>query len=150
MTENKHFETLYLTGKISLELNPQGTLAERCRAGGAGIPAFYTPAGYGTAIQTGDIPTKYTEGGKSVDIPGKAREVREFNGKKYILEEAIKGDVAFVKVWKADEFGNCVFRYTAQNFSGAMARSATMTIVEAEEIVPIGSLDPNQIHLPGI
>ncbi|KAM0789168.1 hypothetical protein ACM66B_000016 [Microbotryomycetes sp. NB124-2] len=147
---NKHFESLYLNGKIALELTPQGTLAERCRAGGAGIPAFYTPSGYGTAVQTGEIPIKYKEGGKEVDIPGKPREVREFGGKGYIMEEAIKGDYAFIKVWKADEYGNCVFRYAAQNFSGAMARSAKMTIVEAEEIVPIGSLEPNEIHLPGI
>ncbi|GAA5842856.1 hypothetical protein JCM11251_005827 [Rhodosporidiobolus azoricus] len=147
---NKHFEALYLNGQISLELTPQGTLAERCRAGGAGIPAFYTPSGYGTAVQTGEIPIKYKEGGKEVDIPGQPREVREFNGKGYIMEEAIKGDYAFVKVWKADEYGNCVFRYAAQNFSGAMARSAKMTIVEAEEIVPVGSIDPNEVHLPGI
>ena len=85
-------------------------MAERCRAGGAGIPAFYTPAGYGTAIQTGEIAIKYAEGGKSVEVPGSGREVREFNGKKYIMEEAIKGDVALIKVWKADEYGNCVFR----------------------------------------
>ncbi|SGY13607.1 BQ5605_C010g05911 [Microbotryum silenes-dioicae] len=148
---NKHFEGLYLNGKISLELTPQGSLAERCRAGGAGIPAFYTPAGYGTAVQTGEIPIRYKEGGKQeVDIPGKPREVREFDGKGYIMEEAIKGDYAFIKVWKADEYGNCVFRYAAQNFSGAMARSAKVTIVEAEEIVPIGSLDPNNIHVPGV
>lgn len=147
---NKHFETLYLTGGISLELTPQGSLAERCRAGGAGIPAFYTPAGFGTAVQTGDIPIKYSPDGKSVEIPGKKRESREFNGKGYILEEAIVGDYAFVKVWKADAYGNAVFRYAAQNFSGAFARSAKMTIVEAEEIVPVGSLDPNHVHLPGI
>ncbi|GAA6009497.1 3-oxoacid CoA-transferase [Rhodotorula paludigena] len=147
---NKHFESLYLNGQISLELTPQGTLAERCRAGGAGIPAFYTPSGYGTAVQTGEIPIRYKEGGKEVDIPGKAREARDFDGKGYIMEEAIKGDYALIKVWKADEYGNCVFRYAAQNFSGAMARSAKMTIVEAEEIVPVGSLDPNHIHLPGI
>ncbi|TNY18185.1 succinyl-CoA:3-ketoacid-coenzyme A transferase subunit A [Rhodotorula diobovata] len=148
--QSRHFEGLYLNGEISLELTPQGTLAERCRAGGAGIPAFYTPSGYGTAVQTGEIPIKYKKGGKEVDVPGKAREVREFNGRNYIVEEAIKGDYALIKVWKADEYGNCVFRYAAQNFSGAMARSAKMTIVEAEEIVPIGSIDPNEVHLPGI
>ena len=106
----QHFENLYLTGKISLELTPQGTLAERCRAGGAGIPAFYTPSGYGTAVQTGEIPILYAEDGKSVKIPGKPREARDFNGKGYIMEEAIRGDYAFVKVWKADEYGNCIFR----------------------------------------
>jgi 3-oxoacid CoA-transferase len=99
-----------LNGKISLELTPQGSLAERCRAGGAGIPAFYTPSGYGTAVQTGEIPIRYKEGGKEVDIPGKPREVREFNGKGYLMEEAIKGDYALIKVWKADEYGNCIFR----------------------------------------
>ncbi|KWU42338.1 3-oxoacid CoA-transferase [Rhodotorula sp. JG-1b] len=148
---NKHFEKLYLDGKVSLELTPQGTLAERCRAGGAGIPAFFTPSGYGTAVQTGEIPIKYKEGTQQeIEVPGKPREVREFNGRGYLMEEAIIGDYALVKVWKADEYGNCVFRYAAQNFSGAMARSARMTIVEAEEIVPIGSLDPNHVHLPGI
>lgn len=106
----QHFESLYLNGGISLELTPQGTLAERCRAGGAGIPAFYTPSGYGTAVQTGEIPIKYKEGGKEVEIPGVPRESRDFNGKGYIMEEAIKGDYALVKVWKADEYGNCVFR----------------------------------------
>ena len=103
-----------MNGKISLELTPQGSLAERCRAGGAGIPAFYTPSGYGTAVQTGEIPIRYKEGGKlEVDIPGKPREVREFNGKGYLMEEAIKGDYALIKVWKADEYGNCVFRYVS-------------------------------------
>ncbi|BGP56081.1 hypothetical protein JCM8202_005231 [Rhodotorula sphaerocarpa] len=148
---NKHFEKLYLDGQISLELTPQGTLAERCRAGGAGIPAFYTPSGYGTAVQTGEIPIKYKEGApQEVEIKGKPRETRDFNGRGYLMEEAIIGDYALVKVWKADEYGNCIFRYAAQNFSGAMARSARMTIVEAEEIVPIGSLEPNHVHLPGI
>ncbi|GAA6007789.1 hypothetical protein JCM11491_003964 [Sporobolomyces phaffii] len=147
---NKHFEQLYLNGKISLELTPQGSLAERCRAGGAGIPAFYTPSGYGTAVETGEIPIRYKEGGKEVDIPGKPRETRDFNGKGYLMEEAIKGDYALIKVWKADEYGNCIFRYANQNFSGAMARSAKMTIVEAEEIVPVGTFDPNHVHLPGV
>ncbi|GAA5888629.1 hypothetical protein JCM16303_005293 [Sporobolomyces ruberrimus] len=147
---NKHFESLYLNGKISLELTPQGSLAERCRAGGAGIPAFYTPSGYGTAVETGEIPIRYKEGGKEVEIPGKPRETREFGGKGYLMEEAIKGDYALIKVWKADEYGNCIFRYANQNFSGAMARSAKMTIVEAEEIVPVGTFDPNHVHLPGV
>lgn len=149
---NKHFEKLYLTGKIQLELSPQGTIAERCRASGAGIPAFYTPSGVGTPVETGGIAMKYKDNGKAgeVEIPGKPREVREFNGKRYLMEEAIKGDYAFVRVWKADEYGNCIFRYAAQNFSGAMARGAKITIVEAEEIVPVGELDPNFVHLPGI
>jgi 3-oxoacid CoA-transferase len=110
---NKHFESLYLTGGIALELCPQGTLAERCRAGGAGIPAFYTPAGVGTAFETGEIPEQYQkdESGKLVvKTKGRKRETREFNGKKFLLEPAIRGDVAFVKAWKADEYGNCQFR----------------------------------------
>lgn len=152
---NKHFEKLYLTGKISLELSPQGTIAERCRAAGAGIPAFYTPSGVGTPVETGGIAEKYVDVGDGeatgkVEVEGTPREVREFNGRKYLMEHAIKGDYAFVKVWKADEYGNCQFRYAAQNFSGAMARSAKVTIVEAEHIVPVGELDPNFIHLPGI
>ncbi|KAL8286532.1 hypothetical protein RQP46_004549 [Phenoliferia psychrophenolica] len=148
--DNKLFEKLYLTGKISLELTPQGTLTERCRAGGAGIPAFYTPSGAGTAIQTGDIPIKWNEDGKTIDIPGRGREGRVFGGREFIMEEAIVGDFALVRVWKADAYGNCVFRYSAQNFAGAMARSAKITIVEAEEIVEVGSIDPNHVHLPGI
>ncbi|KAI8449354.1 succinyl-CoA:3-ketoacid-coenzyme A transferase subunit A [Phakopsora pachyrhizi] len=148
---NKHFEKLYLDGKISLELAPQGTLAERCRAGAAGIPAFYTPTGYGTPVETGSIPIRYNSDDPSkVDIPGNPREVREFEGRNYLLERSIKADYAFIHVWKADRFGNCIFRYSAQNFSGVMARNARMTIVEAEEIVEIGQLDPNEIHLPGV
>lgn len=112
-------------------------------------PAFFTPTGYGTNVQTGGIPIKYDANG-DVEVPGVAKETREFNGRQYVLEESIVGDVAVLRAWKADEYGNCVFRYSANNFSGPMARSAKMTIVEAEEIVPVGSLDPNHIHLPGI
>ncbi|POW19785.1 hypothetical protein PSHT_04276 [Puccinia striiformis] len=148
---NKLLENLYLTGQISLELTPQGTLAEKCRAGAAGIPAFYTPTGYGTPVQTGLIPIRYSAQDPSkVEIPGEKREVREFDGKQYLLERAIKADYAFVHVWKADKFGNCVFRYSAQNFGGVMARNARVTIVEAEEIVEPGEIDPDQVHLPGI
>ncbi|EFP76190.1 hypothetical protein PGT21_006462 [Puccinia graminis f. sp. tritici] len=148
---NKLLENLYLTGQISLELTPQGTLAEKCRAGAAGIPAFYTPTGYGTPVQTGLIPIRYSAQDPSkVEIPGEKREVREFDGKQYLLERAIKADYAFVHVWKADRFGNCVFRYSAQNFGGVMARNAKVTIVEAEEIVEPGEIDPDQVHLPGI
>ena len=148
---NKVLETAYLTGKISLELCPQGTIAERCRAGGAGIPAFYTPSGVGTLMETGKIPRKYKQGEKEVvEIEGIERETREFDGKKYMMEKAIKGDYAFVRAWKADEYGNCQFRYTQQNFSGPMARSAKITIVEAEEIVKPGDIDPNFVHIPGI
>ncbi|KZO97890.1 3-oxoacid CoA-transferase [Calocera viscosa TUFC12733] len=149
---NKHFESLYLAGKIGLELTPQGTIAERLRAHAAGIPAFYTPTGASTAVEFGTIPMRYKLGGfkEGVLEEGRKRESREFNGKKYIMESALAGDVAFVHVWKADESGNCVFRYTANNFSSVMARNAKLTIVEAENIVPVGSLDPNAIHLPGI
>lgn len=148
---NKLLENLYLTGQISLELTPQGTLAEKCRAGAAGIPAFYTPTGYGTPVQTGLIPIRYSAQDPSkVEIPGEKREVREFEGKQYLLERSIKADYAFVHVWKADKFGNCVFRYSAQNFGGVMARNAKVTIVEAEEIVELGEIDPDQVHLPGI
>ncbi|EJU05345.1 3-oxoacid CoA-transferase [Dacryopinax primogenitus] len=149
---NKHFESLYLAGKIGLELTPQGTIAERLRAHAAGIPAFYTPTGASTAVEHGTIPMRYKAGGfkEGVLDEGRKRESREFNGRKYIMETALAGDVAFVHVWKADESGNCVFRYTANNFSSVMARNAKLTIVEAEHIVPVGSLDPNAIHLPGI
>ncbi|KAG8886059.1 hypothetical protein FRB97_007935 [Tulasnella sp. 331] len=148
---NKHFESQYMQGKVSIELTPQGTLAERIRAAGAGIPAFFTPTGYGTAVQTGDLPVKYREGTEGeVEMYAKKKEVREFNGRSYIMEEAIHGDYAIIRVWKADEYGNCVFRYTQHNFSGAMARSARVTIVEADEIVPAGALDPQHVHLPGI
>ncbi|KAA1471078.1 3-oxoacid CoA-transferase [Dentipellis sp. KUC8613] len=149
---NKHFESLYLQGKISLELIPQGTLVERMRAHAAGIPAFYTPTGVSTAVEGGSIPVRYNEGGmsKGVKVPGTKKEVKEFNGRKYVLEPAIEGDVAFVRAWKVDEVGNTVFRYTANNFSTVMAKNAKLTIVEAENIVPVGSLQPDQIHLPGI
>ncbi|KAG0634092.1 hypothetical protein HOY80DRAFT_1140946 [Tuber brumale] len=147
--ENKTFEQKYLTGEIELELTPQGTLAERCRAGGAGIPAFYTPAAFGTAVQTGELPVRYNPDG-TVAAYSQPREVRVFGGKSYVMEEAIRGDVAFVKAWKADSLGNCQFRFTAANFNGAMGRNATLTVVEAENIVPVGDIDPAAVHLPGI
>ncbi|KAG9039773.1 hypothetical protein FRB95_007200 [Tulasnella sp. JGI-2019a] len=148
---NKYFEFQYNTGKVSIELTPQGTLAERIRAAGAGIPAFFTPTGYGTAVESGELPVKYKEGSDGeVELYAKKKEVREFNGRSYIMEEALHGDYAVIRVWKADEYGNCIFRYTQHNFSGAMARSARVTIVEADEIVPAGTLDPQHIHLPGI
>ncbi|GHJ90435.1 hypothetical protein NliqN6_6837 [Naganishia liquefaciens] len=146
---NKLFESKYLKGEIDLELTPQGTLAERIRAAGAGIPAFYTPTGFGTPVQYGSVAMRNGPDGKATVYPPK-RETREFKGKQYLLEEAIQGDVALIRAWKVDEAGNAIFRYAAHNFSGAMARSAKLTIVEAEEIVPIGALDPMQIHLPGV
>lgn len=149
---NKHFEQSYLKGEIGLELVPQGTLAERIRAHAAGIPAFYTPTAASTAVEEGSIPIQYNEGGisKGVKIAGNKKESREFNGRRYILEPAIVGDVALIRAWKVDEVGNCVFRYTSQNFSTPMAKNAKLTIVEAEHIVPVGSLSPNAIHLPGV
>ncbi|KAG0705312.1 3-oxoacid CoA-transferase [Suillus ampliporus] len=168
---NKAFEALYLKGEVSLELCPQGTLVERLRAHAAGIPAFFTPTGASTAVEDGAIPMRYNEGGfaNGVKIPGIKKEMREFGGRKYIMEPAIAGDVAFVRAWKVDEVGNCVFsvrqpllfaylstehadsrRYTQQNFSTVMAKNAKLTIVEADQIVPTGSLSPNAIHVPGI
>ncbi|MCJ1410139.1 hypothetical protein MMC19_004224 [Ptychographa xylographoides] len=147
--ENKLFERLYLSGEIDLELTPQGTLAERCRAGGAGIPAFYTPAAFGTVVQTGELPLRHNRDG-TVNEYSKPRDVKVFDGKSYVMEESIKGDYAFVKAWKADRLGNCQFRFAAANFNGAMGRNAKMTIVEAENIVEVGDIDPAAVHLPGI
>ncbi|KAJ6051247.1 hypothetical protein N7499_010609 [Penicillium canescens] len=147
--ENKTFEKMYLTGEIELELTPQGTLAERCRSGGAGIPAFYTPAAFGTVVQTGAVPLRHNADGTVAKF-SQPRDTKVFDGKSYVMEESIKGDYAFVKAWKADKLGNCQFRYAAANFNGAMGRNAKMTIVEAEHIVEPGEIDPAAIHLPGI
>ena len=129
--ENAEFERQMLSGELEVELIPQGTLAERCRAGGAGIPAFFTPAGYGTEVQ-------------------KDKEVREFNGKKHILENALIADFSFVKAWKGDTAGNLIYKGTARNFNPLMAMAGKITVAEVEELVPEGQLDPNQIHTPGI
>ncbi len=129
--ENKEFERQFLSGELEVELNPQGTLAERLRAGGAGIPAFYTPTGVGTVVADG-------------------KDVREFEGRKYVLERAIQGDYALIKAWKADPFGNLVFRKTARNFNPMMAAAGKITIVEVEEIVGYGDIDPDHVHTPGI
>ena len=131
MGENDEFERQMLSGELEVELIPQGTLAERCRATGAGIPAFFTPAGYGTEVAEG-------------------KETREFNGKMYVLEEAFKADLSFVKAWKGDEAGNLIFKGTARNFNPCMCGAAKITVAEVEELVPAGELDPNQIHIPGI
>ncbi|KAF7162857.1 hypothetical protein CNMCM5623_007979 [Aspergillus felis] len=146
---NKALEKKYLTGKIAIELCPQGTLAERLRAGGAGIPAFFTPTGAHTLLQAGEIPVRLDESGKVLER-GTPRETRIFNGKTYLMETALTGDVAILRAWKADEAGNCVFRYTTKAFGPVMAKAATLTIVEAENIVPVGSIDPNDVDLPGI
>jgi len=129
--ENDEFERQMLSGELEVELIPQGTLAERCRAAQAGFPAIYTPAGYGTEVAEG-------------------KETREFNGKMYVLEHAFKADFAFVKAWKGDAAGNLMFKGTARNFNPNMCGAATITVAEVEELVPVGMLDPNQIHIPGI
>ncbi|CAI6084328.1 unnamed protein product [Clonostachys chloroleuca] len=147
--ENKTFESMYLNGQVELELTPQGTLAERCAAGGKGIPAFYTPAAYGTVVQTGELPVRHKPDG-TPELYNPPKDVKVFNGKSYLLEHSIAGDYAFVKAYRADKLGNCQFRLAAQNFNGAMGRNAKMTIVEAEEIVEPGEIPPEAVHLPGI
>ena len=129
--ENDEFERQMLSGELEVELTPQGTLAEKCRAAQAGFPAFYTPAGYGTEVAEG-------------------KESREFNGKMHILEKAYEADFSFVKAWKGDEAGNLIFKGTARNFNPCMCGAAKITVAEVEELVPAGELDPNHIHIPGI
>ena len=146
---NKALEQKYLSGDIAIELCPQGTLAERIRCGGAGIPAFYTPTGSYTLLQDGEIPVRLEPSGKVVE-KGSPREIRMFKGKQYMMEEALTGDVAILRAWKVDEAGNCRFRYTTKAFGQIMAKAATVTIVEAEEIVPVGAIAPDDIDLPGI
>lgn len=129
--ENDLFERLFLSRQLEVEMNPQGTLAERLRAGGAGIPAFFTPTGVGTVVQEG-------------------KEVRDFEGRKYVMERWIRGDFAFVKAWKGDKFGNLIYRKTARNFNPLIAAAGKITIAEVEELVEVGELDPNQVHTSGI
>ena len=129
--ENKLFEEQFLNGELELEFNPQGTLAERCRAGGAGIPAFFTKTGVGTVIADG-------------------KETREFDGQTYLMEKALTGDLSIVTAWKGDNIGNLVFRKTARNFNAPMATAGKVCVVEVEHLVEVGDLDPDQIHLPGI
>lgn len=148
--ENKEFARQYLSGELELELTPQGNLAERIRAGGAGIPAFYTATGVGTVIETGGWPIRYDTDGKTPLIRSEPRETRIFNGKKYLLETAIRGDFSIIKAFRADTKGNVQFRYTARNFNPAMAKASDITIVEVEEIVDAGEIHPDDIHLPGI
>ncbi|KAJ3172404.1 Succinyl-CoA:3-ketoacid coenzyme A transferase 1, mitochondrial [Irineochytrium annulatum] len=151
--ENAEFERQYLHGELEVELIPQGTLAERVRAGGAGIPAFFTATAVGTTVQSGGIPIKYsaTAGkGKEPVIVSSPREVRTFNGRDYIMEEAITGDFALVKAWKGDRLGNLLFRNTARNFNAPMARAGRITIAEVEEIVEVGELKPDEIHVQGV
>jgi len=129
--ENAEFERQMLSGELEVELIPQGTLAERCRAAQAGFPAIYTPAGYGTEVAEG-------------------KETREYDGKMYVLEHAFKADFSFIKAWKGDTAGNLIFKGTARNFNPPMCGAAKITVAEVEELVPAGELDPNQIHIPGI
>ena len=147
--ENKEFERQYLTGELEVELTPQGTLAERLRAGGAGIPAFYTPTGAGTAVSEGGMPLLYNPDG-SVKKFSEKKEIRQFDGRDYVLEPAIRGQYAIVKAWKGDRYGNLVFRHTAMNFNPMMATAADVTIAEVEELVEVGSIDPDHVHTPGI
>jgi 3-oxoacid CoA-transferase A subunit len=129
--ENKLFEQLVLSGELQVELTPQGTLAEKLRAGGAGIPAFFTPTGVGTVVADG-------------------KDVREFDGRKYVLERSLRADFGIVKAWRGDALGNLVFRKTSRNFNPLCAVAGRVTIAEVEEMVPVGSIDPDQVHLPGI
>ncbi|KAK7426679.1 hypothetical protein QQZ08_006857 [Neonectria magnoliae] len=146
---NKVLEKKYLTGELAIELCPQGTLAERIRAGGAGIAAFFTPTAAHTLLQSGDIPVRLDKSGAVVE-KGRKRETREFNGRTFLMETSLTGDVAILRAWKADTEGNCVFRYTTKAFGPIMAKAAKLTIVEAENIVEVGSIDPNDVNLPGI
>jgi 3-oxoacid CoA-transferase len=148
--ENAEFERQYLSGELEVELTPQGTLAERCRAGGAGIPAFYTATGYGTLVHKGGAPIKYAADKKTVEISSEPREDRAFNGRQYILENAITGDFSLIKGWKADKKGNVIFRKAARNFNLPMAKASKVCIVEVEEIVETGSISPDDVHLPCI
>ena len=146
---NKEFERQYLSGLIELELTPQGTLAEKMRSGGSGIPAFYTPAGVGTLVQTGQLPTQFDHEGNVLKY-SEPRESRTFDDKEYILEKSITTDFALVRAYIADTQGNCVFRKTAKNFNPVAAMAGKITIVEAEQIVPAGEIEPDCVHLPGI
>jgi 3-oxoacid CoA-transferase subunit A len=147
--ENKEFERQYLSGELEVELTPQGTLAERLRAGGAGVVAFYTPTGVGTEISEGGLPVRYAPDGTVATFSPK-KETREFDGHPYVLEAAITGDFAIVKAWRGDRFGNLVYRHTAMNFNPMMASAAKVTIAEVEQLVEVGELDPDHIHTPGI
>jgi 3-oxoacid CoA-transferase subunit A len=129
--ENKLFEQLVLSGELQMELNPQGTFAERIRAGGAGIPAFYTPTGFGTMVAEG-------------------KETRDFDGRHYVLERGLRGDFAFIKAWKGDRWGNLIYRKTARNFNPMMATAADYVVAEVEDLVEVGQLPPDQVHTPGI
>src|SRR5690606_38681026 len=147
--ENKEFARQYLSGELEVELTPQGTLAERMRAGGSGIPAFFTATGGGTQIAEGGLPWRYdTEGNVVVASPPK--ETRDFNGREYVLEEAIVADFGLVRAWKGDRHGNLVFRDSARNFNPLAAMCGQVTVAEVEELVEPGEIEPNDVHVPGV
>lgn len=147
--ENKEFAQQYLRGELEVELVPQGTLAERLRAGGAGIAAVFTPAGLSTPVALGGLPWRYSADG-TVAVQSAPKEVREFHGRQYVLEEGIVCDFAFVHAAKADQLGNLIFHAAARNFNPLCAMAARVTIVEAEQVVPVGQIHPDDVHLPGI
>jgi 3-oxoacid CoA-transferase subunit A len=147
--ENREFERQFLAGELEVELVPQGTLGERLRAGGAGIPAFYTPAGVGTQVAEGGLPILYNPDG-TVRLASERKETRVFNGREYVLEQAIIGDFAIVKAAKGDAMGNLMFHASARNFNPLCAVAGKITIAEVEELVEPGQIDPDMIHLPGI
>ncbi|MFC8424037.1 CoA transferase subunit A [Streptomyces sp. NPDC057236] len=146
---NKEFARQYLAGELEVELIPQGTLAERLRAGGAGIPAFYTPAGVGTQVAEGGLPWRY-DGSGGVALASPAKEVREFDGAQYVLERGIRTDFALVRAAKGDRHGNLVFNKSARNFNPLAAMAGRVTVAEVEELVEPGALDPDAVHLPGV
>ena len=147
--ENPELERQFLGGELEVELVPQGTFSEKIRAGGAGIPAFYTPTGVGTQVAEGGLPMRYGSNGQIVKSSSK-KEVRQFAGRTYVLEEALRADFAIVRAYKADPFGNLVFNKTARNFNPMMCMAAKVTIVEVEQFVELGDLDPESIHVPGV
>jgi 3-oxoacid CoA-transferase subunit A len=148
--ENKEFARQYLSGELEVELVPQGTLAERLRAGGAGIPAFYTPAGVGTQVAEGGLPWRYAAGGGSVAVASPPKEKRDFGGRTYVLEHGVTTDFALVRAWRGDRHGNMVFRRAAANFNPLAAMAGRTTVAEVEELVEPGDLDPDRIHVPGV
>lgn len=148
--ENKEFERQFLHGELEVELVPQGTLAERLRAGGCGIPAFFTPAGVGTDVAGGGLPWRYERGGGAIAVPSPKKETRSFNGRDYVLEEGIVTDFALVRASIGDRHGNLVFHKTTRNFNPLVGMAGKITIAEVEELVEPGEIDPEQVHLPGI
>jgi len=147
--ENKEFERQFLTGELEVELTPQGTLAEKLRAGGCGIPAFFTATGVGTQVAEGGLPWRYAPDG-SIVLASPAKEVRSFDGRDYVLEESITTDFALVRAWRGDTSGNLVFHSSARNFNPLAAMAGRITVAEVEELVQPGELDPDAIHLPGV